>query len=132
MPVTAALDTEPFVRRAAAEYLADAELLARLCADQDSSVRTAAAESIGRQNLGLEDTLLPLLSDQVPGVRRAAVTALGNSGRPDVIPALVHCLQDPKPGIRAAAATVLGKIGGDEVIAALEEAEKAGILFYAE
>ncbi len=125
-PASAALDAESFVRRAAAEFLTDANLLARLCADPDSSVRTAAAESIGRQNLGLEDILLPMLSDSVPGVRRAAVTALGNSDRPDVIPALVRCLQDPKLGIRAAAATVLGKIGGDEVIAALEEAAKSG------
>lgn len=125
-PVSAAQDAEPLVRRAAAEFLTDADLLARLCADQDSSVRTAAAESIGRQNLGMEDTLLPMLGDPVPGVRRAAVTALGNSGRPDVIPALIRCLQDPKPGIRAAAATALGNIGGDEGIAALEEAAKSG------
>ena len=125
-PVVMALDADPCVRRAAAGYLPDAELLARLCTDQDSSVRTAAAESIGRQNLGMEDTLLPMLSDPVPGVRRAAVTALGSSNRPDVVPALIRSLQDSKPGIRAAAATVLGKTGGPDVIAALEEAAKSG------
>ncbi|HJJ96160.1 MAG TPA: HEAT repeat domain-containing protein, partial [Methanocorpusculum sp.] len=74
----------------------------------------------------MEDVLLPLLSDAVPGVRRAAVTALALSRRPDVVAALIDCLHDPKPGVQAAAATALGEIGGDEVIAALTAASKSG------
>ena len=101
---------------------AEVPVLTELCGDPDPSVRSAAAETIRKQKLRLEDTLLPLLADPVPGVRRAAASALGSSDRPDVVPALISCLADPKPGIRAAAAASLGSIGGEPVIEALKEA----------
>jgi HEAT repeat protein len=115
-------DPSTYVRRALASVTAEVPVLTELCGDPDHSVRSAAAESVRKQKLNLEDTLLPLLSDSVPGVRRAAASALGNSKRPDVVPALICCLADPKPGIRAAAAASLGNIGGEPVIQALKEA----------
>ncbi len=121
-PETLADDPSPYVRRALASVTADKFVLAQLCGDPESSVKTAAAESIGKQKIPLEKHLLPLLSDQVPGVRRAAASALGNSQMPEVIPALINCLSDPKPGIRAAAAASLGNIGGESVIQVLKEA----------
>ncbi|MCZ0860871.1 HEAT repeat domain-containing protein [Methanocorpusculum sp. MG] len=126
VPEEIAADASSQVRRAVASAAASPELLAHLCTDADASVRMAAAEAIGKQGYIMEDVLLPLFSDAVPGVRRAAVTALASSRRPDVVAALINCLHDPKPGIQAAAATALGEIGGDEVIAALTEASKSG------
>ncbi len=119
-PGTLTLDPSSYVRRALASVTAEIPVLIILCGDPDSSVRSAATESVRKQKLHLEDTLLPLLSDPIPGVRRAAASALGNSERPDVVPALICCLADPKPGIRAAAS--LGSIGGESVIQALKEA----------
>ncbi|ABN07480.1 HEAT domain containing protein [Methanocorpusculum labreanum Z] len=121
-PGSLTADSSPYVRRALASVTAEVPVLTELCCDSDHSVRSAAAESVRKQKLNLEDTLLPLLSDSVPGVRRAAASALGNSTRPDVVPALIACLSDPKPGIRAAAAASLGNIGGEPVILALKEA----------
>lgn len=119
-------DPSPQVRRVVASVVASQKLLAKLCGDTDASVRMAAAESLGKLEELQEDVLLPLLTDSVPGVRRAAVTALASSRRPDVVAALIDRLHDPKPGVQAAAATVLGEIGGDEVVAALTEASKSG------
>lgn len=126
VPAESADDASPQVRRAVASVTTSPQLLAQMCTDTDASVRMAAAEAVGKQGYVMEDVLLPLLSDGVPGVRRAAVTALASSRRPDVVAALIDCLHDPKPGIQAAAATALGGIGGDEVIAALTEASKSG------
>ncbi|HJJ99313.1 MAG TPA: HEAT repeat domain-containing protein, partial [Methanocorpusculum sp.] len=126
VPEEPAEDASPQVRRAVASVTASPTLLERLCTDTDASVRMAAAEAAGKQGYMMEDVLLPLLSDAVPGVRRAAVTALALSRRPDVVAALIDCLHDPKPGVQAAAATALGEIGGDEVIAALTAASKSG------
>ena len=112
------------VRCALASVTTGKTVLAALCNDLDPSVKTAAVESIGKQKYHLEDTLLPLLSDPVPGVRRAAASALGNSERPDVVDSLITCLSDPKLGIRAAAAASLGHIGGESVIQVLKEAAK--------
>ncbi|MDO5845638.1 MAG: HEAT repeat domain-containing protein [Methanocorpusculum sp.] len=124
VPDAAAEDASPRVRRAAAEVAADRTVLERLCLDADSSVRTAAADAAAKHGLQMDDVILPLLHDAVPGVRRAAASALGNSSGEVVLQALIAALNDPKPGIRAAAATSLGKIGGDEAAAALEAAAK--------
>ena len=121
-PGSLTADPSPYVRRALASVTAEVPVLTELCGDPDPSVRSAAAETIRKQKLRLEDTLLPLLADPVPGVRRAAASALGSSDRPDVVPALISCLADPKPGIRAAAAASLGSLGGEPVIEALKEA----------
>jgi HEAT repeat protein len=125
-PDPVAGDASPVVRKAVASAVVRSAVLEQLCSDTDASVRTAAAESAGRSCSGMEDVLLPMLSDEVPGVRRAAVSALEGSPRPEVVPALIACLKDPKPGVRAAAATALGNIGGEDAIVALKEAAECG------
>jgi HEAT repeat protein len=56
--------------------------------------------------------------DPDPNVAAAAVTALGNVGGPEVVPALTAALADD-PWVRCAVATSLGRIGGAEATAAL-------------
>lgn len=123
-PDKAGKDESTYVRRAFASVTASKTLLAKLCKDSDSSVRTAAADSIGRQKFEMEESLIPMLKDEIPGVRRAAASALGNSAGNEAINALIASLSDPKPGIRAAAAASLGKIGGKEAVSALKAAMK--------
>ena len=124
VPAWCADDASAVVRRAVASVVVSSEVLGRLCRDTDPSVRMAAAEAVGKRRYPMEDVLLPLLSDEVPGVRRAAVTGIDFSERADVVPALIGCLSDPKPGVQAA--TALGEIGGDEVVAALSAASESG------
>lgn len=121
-PTSACEDESAGVRRAFASVTPSKECLAKLCGDLDTSVKTAAADSIAKQGYSMEDALIPLLKDEVPGVRRAAAAALANSSSERTVVALTNCLSDPKPGIIAAAASSLGKIGGDEVVAALKSA----------
>ncbi|MDO5843702.1 MAG: HEAT repeat domain-containing protein [Methanocorpusculum sp.] len=123
-PDKAGKDESSYVRRAFASVTASKNILAKLCSDADSSVRTSAADSIGRQKFSLDDVLIPMLKDEIPGVRRAAASALGNSSGENTINALIECLSDVKPGIRAAAAASLGKIGGERAVSALKAAMK--------
>ncbi|MBP89846.1 MAG: dehydrogenase [Planctomycetaceae bacterium] len=60
-------------------------------ADEDGSVRQAAAHSLGA-NRDRESTssLLPLLNDADLAVRRETATALGKMGQPSAIPALLN------------------------------------------
>lgn len=129
----AALADDPQIRLAALEGLRGRELssedlvqVSGCLSDAEFPDIRAAAEAAGKQGYMMEDVLLPLLSDAVPGVRPAAVTALASSRRPDVVATLIDCLHDPKPWVQAAAATSLGEIGGDEVIATLPAASKSG------
>ncbi|HJJ48133.1 MAG TPA: HEAT repeat domain-containing protein [Methanocorpusculum sp.] len=121
-PDSAANDASARVRRAFASVTLSEEVLTRLCGDADSSVRTAAADALGKQKAPREDVLIPLLKDEVPGVRRAAAAALVCSKKPETVQALIDVLNDPKPGIRLAAANSLGEIGGTDAIAALRSA----------
>lgn len=116
-------DVSSYVRRAFASVTDSKSNLEKLCRDPEPSVRTAAADTIGKLKLKSEDVLLQMLNDEIPGVRRAAATSLKYSQRQDVIPALIRCLSDKKPGIRAAAAASLGYIGGDDAISALKAAK---------
>ncbi|HJJ28111.1 MAG TPA: HEAT repeat domain-containing protein [Methanocorpusculum sp.] len=121
-PDSAANDSAAAVRRAFASVTLSTDILARLCGDYDSSVRTAAADALGKLKAPRADVLIPMLKDEVPGVRRAAAAALACSDAPETVQALIEALNDPKPGIRAAAANALGTIGGPEAIAALRAA----------
>ena len=48
--------------------------------------------------------------------------ALGNSGDPQAVPALIRALHDDEPLIRGHAAWALGRIRGEESKVALQEA----------
>jgi epoxyqueuosine reductase len=59
------------------------------------------------------------------GLLRNVAVALGNSGNPDAVPALVGALDDPEPLVRGHAAWALGRIGGVAARRALERARSA-------
>ena len=132
-PESAADDEDFHVRRAAAQTTASPAVLEHLCSDPEVSVRTAAADAAAKQKLVFTKTFIGMLSDENPGVRRAAAAALGNAGDEDketAVAALTGALRDKKPGVRAASANALAEIGGEAAKHALEEAsgEKNPIL----
>ncbi len=122
VPANMAEDDDWLVRRAVAEVTTDFRRLEFLCMDEEATVRIAATDAACRRGLVIEDLMLELLYDEVPGVRRAAAAALGNGAGATVVAALAGALKDQKPGVRAAAAMSLGKIGGAAAVEALEGA----------
>lgn len=54
------------------------------------------------------------------GLLRNAAIALGNSGRPEAVPALCRALEDSEPLVRGAAAWALGRLGTPDATAAVE------------
>ncbi|HJJ38538.1 MAG TPA: HEAT repeat domain-containing protein [Methanocorpusculum sp.] len=124
-PDSAADDSDAKVRRAAAETTASASVLKKLMNDKEAFVRSAAVDCAAKQKLAFTDCFIRLISDEQPGVRRAAASALGNCGDTDaetVIAALKEALRDKKPGVRAAAANALAEIATPEAKEALEAA----------
>jgi beta-lactamase regulating signal transducer with metallopeptidase domain len=77
--------------------------------DEDSDVRRAAADALGRlQDLRAIDALVAALEDEDEDVRSAALNALGNFER-GVPPAPIRRLLDsPDPEVRAQAVGILG------------------------
>ena len=132
-PDAVGADASVKVRRAFAERTASATLLEKLCSDPDASVRTAAAGSAAKHHLAVIDLFISMMTDENPGVRRAAAEALGSVGTADAaraIPVLTEALHDKRPGIRVSAVNALASIGGPEAKAALEaaQAEKIPLL----
>ena len=56
------------------------------------------------------------------GLLRNVCVALGNTGDPQAVPALIGALHDVEPLVRGHAAWALGRIGGEEAKRALEDA----------
>jgi len=56
------------------------------------------------------------------GLLRSAAVALGNSGDPAAVPALIQALEDEETLVRGHAAWALGRLGGEEARRALEGA----------
>ena len=92
-----------------------------------------------REGTGSSPALIPLLSlteeqfrerfrtspirrTKRRGLLRNVCVALGNTGDPQAIPALVGALHDAEPLVRGHAAWALGRIGGEEARQALEDA----------
>jgi epoxyqueuosine reductase len=59
------------------------------------------------------------------GLLRNVAVALGNSGNPEAVPALIVGLHDREPLVRAHAAWALGRIGGAAARNALDDARRA-------
>jgi epoxyqueuosine reductase len=57
------------------------------------------------------------------GLLRNVCVALGNSGDPRAVPALIDALHDHEPLVRGHAAWALGRIGGSQALQALREAQ---------
>src|SRR5256714_6653298 len=66
--------------------------------------------------------LSPIRRTKRRGLLRNVCVALGNTGDPQAIPALVGALHDVEPLVRGHAAWALGRIGGEEAKQALEDA----------
>jgi epoxyqueuosine reductase len=66
----------------------------------------------------------PIRRTKRRGLLRNVCVALGNSGDPQAIPALIKALHDHEPLIRGHAAWALGRIGGTSAIQALQEARE--------
>ncbi len=66
--------------------------------------------------------LSPIRRTKRRGLLRNVCVALGNSGDPQAVPALIGALHDDEPLIRGHAAWALGRIGGEEAERALQEA----------
>ena len=97
------------------------------------------AEFRPRTSLGSSPELIPLLAlteeefrtrfrhspikrTKRRGLLRNVCVALGNSGDPQAIPALINALHDAEPLVRGHAAWALGRLGGQEARAALQNA----------
>src|SRR6185369_153652 len=72
--------------------------------------------------LGDGERLSLLVKDEDPGVRRAAVAAMGKLHLSEVDGNLLIALVDEDPEVRIAAAETLGKIGGPDVVDPLNHA----------
>src|SRR6266571_7710761 len=64
----------------------------------------------------------PIRRTKRRGLLRNVCVALGNSGDPLAVPALINALSDYEPLVRGYAAWALGRIGGDQAIGALKDA----------
>jgi HEAT repeat protein len=98
-------------------------LVLALQADADSSVRMAAAESLGElSDKRAVPALAQSLRDPVDAVRRCSAMALGRLGDPAAVPALVDALQDEAQGARMFSARALGNLGDNRAVIPLTEA----------
>lgn len=86
--------------------------------ENDAEVRKAAIASLAARNAGY-DAVLPLLRDPDTWVRLSAATALGQSGRTDLIEPLAALLEDPEPPVAFAALEAISRIGGSGAVSAL-------------
>ncbi len=66
----------------------------------------------------------PIKRTKRRGLLRNVCVALGNSGDPQAIPALIGALHDHEPLVRGHAAWALGRIGGTQAQEALQLALK--------
>jgi HEAT repeat protein len=135
VPVLRALASkDTAIRLAAMESLrplvgADAragDVLLEHLADEDLEIRVLAAEYLGIVRIGAATTKLIALTG--PGnptrLRRAAIDALGEIGRPEATKALLSVLREGPGELHKSAATALAYIGDPNAIALLVEQVK--------
>ncbi|XOF35105.1 MAG: HEAT repeat domain-containing protein [Candidatus Electrothrix sp. YB6] len=99
---------------AIAQLLGDKSALLKLLESADASVRSSAAEALGRVgDISVAPALLKLLEDESEYVRRSAAEALGRVGDISVAPALLKLLEDEDASVRSSAAYALGRVKAD-------------------
>lgn len=93
--------------------------------DQNVGVRTVAAMTIGKAKLtNLAPRVRPLLQDESPFARCAAIFALRRCGQNVDPTPLAGYLFEPDPRIRAHAAYILGELGEKSAIGPIKDAQK--------
>ncbi len=92
--------------------------------DENLGVRTVAAIEVGRQQIkGLAASVKPLLNDQSPYVRAAAIFALVRCGeKVDQTPLASIILSDDSPRVRAHVGFILGELGNKSAMGLLRSA----------
>jgi HEAT repeat protein len=94
--------------------------------DQNLGVRAVAAMAVGKARLAtLAPRVRPLLQDESPFVRAAAMFALKRFGASVDISPLAGMLFDSSARVRAQAAYVLGEMGDKSAVPLLREAHKS-------
>ena len=122
-------DEDPSVRKEAvrlAERWRGAPVVAaaleRALRDEDSlSRRSSAMDAFGLLGAHGVPTLVRLLAEAKPGLRRIAVDALGGTKSQEAVPGLLRAAKDEVPSIRAAALEALVRIGAPEAPRALAD-----------
>jgi HEAT repeat protein len=90
------------------------ELLARLAADEDEFVRSAAIQTVGERGLtALAPRLAAAVDDPSPTVRTTLATALGALGGAPALQALASLATDGDAGVRSAVATAAAGLPAD-------------------
>jgi len=79
--------------------------IAKLLSDEDSNVRRAAIEALGK--LGQVGVIVKLLSDKDVNVRRAAIEVLGKLGAKEQVGTIAKLLSDEDGNVRRAAIEAL-------------------------
>lgn len=122
-------DREPHVYTAAVSSLQSLIMINRsaileevslFCSSKSSHYRKAAALLLA--SLGERDSLLLLIKDEDPQVRKAAVSAIGTNSIETSGTMLVLALTDEDPDVRIAVAEALGNLQDAETLDALEYA----------
>ncbi|MEH2374169.1 HEAT repeat domain-containing protein, partial [Nostoc sp.] len=91
--------------------------------NKDSSVRSSAAEALGKiANQEAVSTLIKPLQHQDSDVRLRAAEALGKISNQEAVSALIKALQHQDSVVRWTATDALGKISNQEVVSALIKA----------
>ena len=107
---------------ALAKLRAGEPVLIKALNDDDSTVRSNAASTLGQfgDHRALP-ALIKALNDDNNTVRDEAAQALGKLGNNRAVPALINALKDDDGRVRLSAASTLGKLGDKRAIPALIE-----------
>jgi HEAT repeat protein len=79
--------------------------------DKDSNVRQRAGNALGKIGQPAGKSLIVLLSNPDPEMRRVAAEQLGKIRNPEALEPLLTALRDPDPNVQWWAAWALGEIG---------------------
>jgi HEAT repeat protein len=98
-------------------------VIARALDDRNAGVRTVAAMAVGKASLAkLAGRVRPLLMDDSPYVRSAAIYALARCGAEvDRTPLASMLLSDPSIRVRSHVAFILGELGDQSAVPLLHE-----------
>lgn len=102
-----------------------AGVLEAALADQNLGVRSVAAMCVGKAKIAsLTPRVAPLLSDQSPLARAAAMYAMKRCGESVDLSPLAEMLASRVPSVRSQAAFVLGELGEKSAIGPLKDAAR--------